>query len=77
MAWNEPGFGYATLIKAGDKLLILKTDGTLVLARTNPRKFEELARAKLSEGTIHGLPALAAGRLYIRDGQMLKCFDLR
>ena len=31
--WTQPSFGYATLIRAGDKLLILTTDGTLVLAR--------------------------------------------
>ena len=47
--WAEPSFGYATLIKADDKLLILKTDGTLVLAAANPNKYEELARMQVCD----------------------------
>jgi outer membrane protein assembly factor BamB len=75
--WSEPSFGYATLILAGDKLLILKTDGTLVLAAANPNKYEELARAQVCDGTTRALPALAEGLLYVRDTQVLKCVDLR
>ena len=75
--WEEDRFGYATLIKADGKLLILKTDGELVLARLNPRRFEELGRARLLNGTARALPALAEGRLYARDESVLKCVDLR
>jgi hypothetical protein len=75
--WAEPSFGYATLILVGDKLLILKTDGTLVLAAANPNKYEELARTQVCENTTRALPALAEGLLYVRDTQVLKCIDLR
>ena len=75
--WTQPSFGYATLIKAGSKLLILTTDGTLVLAAANPHKYEELARQQISETTVRALPALADGLLYVRDSKLLKCFDLR
>jgi len=77
VAWTEPAFGYATLLKAGDKLLITKTDGTLILAEANFDEYEELARARLSDTTIRALPALAEGLLYVRDTRMLKCLDLR
>ena len=75
--WAERSFGYATLIKVGDKLLILKTDGTLVLAAANPNKYEELARTEVCDNTTRALPALAEGLLYVRDTKVLKCVDLR
>lgn len=75
--WAIPSFGYATLILAGDKLLILKTDGTLVLAAASPNKYEELARTQVCENTTRALPALAEGLLYVRDTEVLKCVDLR
>lgn len=77
VAWTQPSFGYATLLKAGNKLLITKTDGTLVLAAANVDEYEELARARVCETTVRALPALAGGLLYVRDTRTLKCLDLR
>jgi hypothetical protein len=77
VAWTQPSFGYATLLKAGDKLLIVKTDGNLVLAAMNVDEYEELTRARICETTIRALPALAGGLLYVRDTRVLKCLDLR
>jgi outer membrane protein assembly factor BamB len=74
--WTKDGFGYATLIKADGKLLIVKTDGELVLAALNSSKYQELARTRLFNDTVRALPALANGRLYVRDGRTLKCVDL-
>lgn len=73
MHWTQPLFGYASLLKAGDKLLILKTDGNLVLASANVNRYEELARARVSRTTTRALPALANGRLYVRDTRTLRC----
>lgn len=75
--WTERSFGYATLIKVGERLLILKTDGTLVLAAANPNKYEELARTEVCQRTTRALPALAEGLLYVRDTKVLQCVDLR
>lgn len=74
--WTQPRFGYATLLKAGDKLLILKTDGVLVLAAANVDQYEEFARARIADTTTRALPALAAGRLFIRDTRTLTCLDV-
>lgn len=77
VAWTEEDFGMATLILAGDKLVCMKTDGTLVLASANPKAFQQLTTAKLFNSTCRPLPALSNGLLYVRDTQTLKCFDLR
>ena len=55
---------------------ILKTDGVLVLAAANVDRYEELARARVADTTTRALPALAAGRLYVRDTRTLKCLDV-
>lgn len=74
--WTEDGFGTGNLILADDKLLIAKTDGTLVLARPSPSKYEPLAKAQVLETTVQALPALAAGRLFVRDTKTLKCLAI-
>jgi outer membrane protein assembly factor BamB len=75
--WEQPEFGYATLIAADGKLLILKTDGELVLASASAEKYEELTSATVLDGTARALPALSGGLLYVRDENTLKCLDLR
>jgi outer membrane protein assembly factor BamB len=76
--WKKSGFGYATMILADDKLLIMKTDGELVLAAADTKQYRELARADLFDGaTTRALPSLSNGLFYVRDGKTLKCFDLR
>jgi outer membrane protein assembly factor BamB len=71
--WTEENFGTGNLILAGDKLLIMKTDGELILAAADKSRYRELARAQILDGTAQPLPALANGRLYVRDESTLKC----
>jgi hypothetical protein len=74
--WTRRDFGTAPIIRAGDKLLMMKTDGELVLAAANPERYEELARTQLFRNTTRALPALANGRLYVRDTRTLKCIQV-
>lgn len=76
VAWEEPDFGMAPLILAGDVLLAMKTNGTLVALSATEKKFEKLAEYPVCESTTRALPALANGRLYVRDTRLLKCLQL-
>jgi outer membrane protein assembly factor BamB len=71
--WKQPDFGTANLIGVGDKLLIQKTSGELVLAQASPDRFMPLASARIfPEGSVvQALPALSSGRLFVRDESML------
>ncbi len=76
--WEKPGVGryHATLLRTGDdKLLMLQEGGDLVLLEPNPKAYRELARAKVC-GETWAHPALADGRLYVRDAKELICLDL-
>ena len=80
--WTQSGFGigkdqtdYASTIAVGKNLLLLTYDGQLVLIAANPEKFTELGRLQVCGKTwVH--PALADGKLYVRDGRDLLCLDL-
>jgi len=75
--WSQEDFGYATLFEADNKLILMKTDGTLVLAEASPKKYQELGRAQVLNSTTRALPALSNGRLFVRDEKTLKCLQLR
>ncbi len=74
--WTEEDFGTGNLILAGDKLLVMKTDGTLVLVDPSPEKYRPLAEARLFDTTVQALPALSGGLLYARDTQTIKCVQV-
>ena len=62
--WTEEDFGMATIVVADDKLVIMKCDGELLLARPTVAGYRPLARARLFNNTVRALPAIADGKLY-------------
>ncbi len=74
--WTQEDFGTGNLILADDKLLIMKTDGELILAEASRERFQPLASAKIFDDVVQPLPALADGRLFVRDSRTLKCLEL-
>jgi outer membrane protein assembly factor BamB len=74
-ARKDPAFG--SLIRAGDKLILLSDKGELLLAEASPADFQPLARAKVLSGLCWTPPALANGRLYVRNARgELRCLEL-
>jgi outer membrane protein assembly factor BamB len=76
LAWRARGFAKATLLLAGDRLIILDEDGNLALATATPEKLEVHSRAKVLEKFAWTVPTLVGSRLYVRDERTLKCLDL-
>lgn len=75
--WSKDNFGYATLIEADNKLIIMKSDGTLVLAEASQEEYKELGRARVLNSTTRALPALSNGLLFVRSEKILKCLQLK
>jgi outer membrane protein assembly factor BamB len=75
--WTKDRFGIASLILVNDRLVIVKDDGTLLLVAASPERYQELGQFRLFRNTTRALPALADGRLFVRDTEQLKCVDLR
>ncbi|MBI3407025.1 MAG: prolyl oligopeptidase family serine peptidase [Planctomycetes bacterium] len=76
--WQRPNVGkyHASLTRTGDdKLLLLEENGDLVLMQPDVKQYRELCRSKIC-GTTWAHPAIAGGRLYIRDANELICVQL-
>lgn len=76
--WKKEKIGtyHASLLRTGDdKLLMLTDGGDLVLLEPNAKEYRELARAKVSGPETWAHPALANGRLYVRDNSEIICLQ--
>ena len=74
--WQRPRFGKGNMIAADGKLWCSTLAGELVIVKASPDKFEELARAEVI-GETRQAPALANGRLYLRDGNEIVCIHVK
>jgi outer membrane protein assembly factor BamB len=76
--WERPKVGkyHAAIVRtAGDRLLMLDDEGRLVLFAADPGGYKELARAKVC-GPTWAHPAVADGRVYLRDENELMCIPV-
>ena len=69
--WSQDRFQAGSVMLAGDRLLILRETGELILAKASPDAFQPLARAQVLPPTVRAYPALADGLLYVRNGNTL------
>jgi outer membrane protein assembly factor BamB len=68
---------YATLVVAGEALLVLSRDGELHVLEANPKRFVRKARWKLPvQEPVWSHLAVAGSRLYVKDHTDVYCFDL-
>lgn len=75
--WSRPGFGWGSLLAAGDRLVVLSEKGEVSVVRANATEGEVLARFQALGGKCWSAPSLADGRLYIRNAKgSLVAFDL-
>ena len=75
--WSKDRFMAGSVTLAGDRLVIMRETGELVIAAATPDAFTPLARAQVLPPVVRAFPALADGRLYVRNGDTLVCVDLR
>jgi outer membrane protein assembly factor BamB len=74
--WREDSVGAASIILAGDSLLVLTERGELVRVAAAPEGYKEIARVQIMPDHVRAYPALADGLLYARSTDKLVCFDL-
>ncbi len=73
--WQKPRFGKSNLILADDRLWLTNMQGEVVLVEASPEAFRELGRIQVLQ-TTRQAPALANGRLYVRDDEQVICLDV-
>ncbi len=75
--WEQGGFDKSGVIAADGVLFTLTADGTLVMVKLNPGRYQELGRVRPLGGESWTAPVLAQGRLLVRNKGALCCIDLR
>ena len=75
--WTQRGFGFGTLIYADGHLIVLGDKGKLALVEAAPTGYKEKAVAEILDGRCITVPALAGGKLYLRNAKEMICLDVR
>ena len=74
--WKDGRYGYGQILVASGCLLILSGEGELALVRAIPDRYEELARFQAIHGKTWNHPAIAEGKLLVRNAVEMACFDV-
>jgi len=76
LMWKAGRYGHGQLLAAGDHLIVLTERGELVLVRATPDRHEEVAGFGAIGGKTWNVPAMAGGRLLVRNARQMAAFDL-
>jgi outer membrane protein assembly factor BamB len=77
--WRDRSVGKGSLIAADGKLYLLSERNTVALAEANPAGYKEISRFSFEASSHHSWahPVIANGRLYIRDRDAIRCYDVK
>ncbi|MGL4550965.1 MAG: PQQ-binding-like beta-propeller repeat protein, partial [Gemmataceae bacterium] len=78
--WRDRSVGPGSLVVADGHVYLRGTGGQTALVEANAEKYVEkgrFAQPKRSRFQTFAHPALAGGRLYLRDGPHLFCYDVK
>ncbi|MCL4797055.1 MAG: PQQ-binding-like beta-propeller repeat protein [Bryobacteraceae bacterium] len=74
--WKGGRYGYGQLLLAQGHLVVSTEQGDVVLVKANPSKHEEIARFGALDGKTWNVPALAEGRLLVRNTTEMACYRI-
>ena len=76
--WKKGRYGGGQLLLLADQgdLLVLTEKGEVVLVPATAEKPEELGRFTAIEGKTWNHPVIADGKLFVRNGEEMACFEL-
>ncbi|MEO6213324.1 MAG: PQQ-binding-like beta-propeller repeat protein [Vicinamibacterales bacterium] len=79
VTWTTEGRGgtNAAIQSAGPNLVVLTTDGDLLVVKRDPAKYEEVRRYDVSDSETWAQPVLLKDSLLIRDAQSLSRWALK
>jgi len=80
--WKSRGAGSdsASIVAADDHLYIHYADGTMSLVQASPTSFEEVSHFEVpgsGERPSWSHPVILDGHLYVREGDVILCYDVR
>jgi outer membrane protein assembly factor BamB len=76
LKWKGGRYGFGQLLLASGHLVITSETGDVVLVKATPEMHEEIARFPAISGKTWNVPALAHGRLIVRNSTEMACFRI-
>jgi len=76
---DDPAFDdYATIIAAGDRILVTSKHGELLLIDAAANQYRSISRQQVFQDDpgVYSHPALTGKRLYLRGSDEIVCLDL-
>jgi len=70
------GHGQALLLGEAGQMLVISDQGEAVLTEVSPQGLKEMAKFKALNGKTWNHPVIAGGKLLVRNGEEMACFEL-
>jgi outer membrane protein assembly factor BamB len=76
--WRKGRYGTGQVLLLADQslMLILSDSGEVALVVAKPDGYQELGRFQAIEGKTWNHPTIVHGRLYVRNGEEIACYEL-
>jgi len=74
--WKGGRYGYGQVLLASGHLIVMTDGGELVLVRATPDQHSEISRFKALEGKTWNYPAIAGGRLLVRNANEMAAYSI-
>jgi outer membrane protein assembly factor BamB len=74
--WKDGRYGYGQVLLAGGHLIVTTDSGEVALVKASPAGFSEVARFSALQGKTWNYPAIAGGRLLVRNSTEMAAFDI-
>ncbi len=74
--WKGGRYGYGQVVLASGHLIITCDSGELALVKATPEAFTEVARFAALEGKIWNNPAIANGKLLVRNATQMAAYNI-
>lgn len=74
--WKDGRYGYGQIILAGSHLIVTSDKGDVALVKATPSQYTEVARFTAVQGQTWNYPAIANGRLLVRNSNEMAAYDI-
>jgi outer membrane protein assembly factor BamB len=74
--WKGGRYGYGQVLLASGHLIIMSDAGELALVKADPNAYTEVSRFAALTGKTWNYPALAGGKLFVRNDKMMAVYRI-
>jgi outer membrane protein assembly factor BamB len=74
--WKDGRYGYGQVLLAGGHLIVTSDKGEIALVKATPNAYTEVAKFEGLKGQTWNYPALAGGRLLVRNSNEMAAYDI-